>query len=118
MELERYSFVLLRRGPRADEYGGQELDRLQAAHLAHLTAMTERGVMAVAGPFSDQPDETIRGFCLYTVDLDEARRLAESDPSVQAGRMAVDVFNWWTSKGALAFPQPDGRLGRDADPDR
>jgi len=118
MELERYSFVLLRRGERADEYAGDELERLQAAHLAHLGAMGERGVMAVAGPFSEQPDETMRGFCLYTVDLDDARRFAESDPSVQAGRMAVDVFNWWTTKGALAFPQGDGRLGRGADPDR
>ena len=104
MELERYSFALLRRGPRAAEYSGDELDRLQAAHLAHLASMGERGVMAVAGPFSEQPDETMRGFCLYTVELEEARRLAESDPSVQAGRMAVEVFNWWTKKGALAFP--------------
>jgi hypothetical protein len=62
--------------------------------------------MPVAGPFSEQPDETMRGFCLYSVDLEEARRLAESDPSVRAGRMAVDVFNWWTRKGALRFPPP------------
>ena len=103
MELERYSFVLLRRGPRAEKYSDEELDGLQEAHLAHLTAMKERGAMAVAGPFSEQPDETLRGFCLYTVELDEARRLAESDPSVQAGRLAVDVFNWFTKKGAISF---------------
>ena len=103
MELERYSFVLLRRGPRAHEFSEEELDRLQGAHLGHLDAMKERGVMAVAGPFGDQPDETWRGFCLYTVELEEARRLAESDPSVRAGRMAVDVFSWWTKKGAISF---------------
>jgi uncharacterized protein len=103
MELERYSFVLLRRGPRAHEFSEEELDRLQAAHLAHLDAMKVRGAMAVAGPFGDQPDESWRGFCLYTVGLEEARRLAESDPSVQAGRMAVEVFNWWTKKGAIEF---------------
>ena len=103
MELERFSFVLLRRGPRANELSEDELDRLQAAHLAHLDAMSEQGVMAVAGPFGEQPDETWRGFCLYTVELDEARRLAESDPSVQAGRMAVQVFNWWTRKGTVRF---------------
>jgi uncharacterized protein YciI len=103
MELERYSFVLLRRGPRAQEFSEEELVRLQEAHLGHLAAMGERGVMAVAGPFSEQPDETWRGFCLYTVELDEARRLAESDPSVQAGRMAVDVFSWWTKKGSISF---------------
>ena len=103
MELDRYSFVLLRRGPRAGDFSEKELERLQAAHLAHLDAMRERGAMAVAGPFSEQPDETWRGFCLYTVALEEAKRLAESDPSVQAGRMAVEVFNWWTKKGALTF---------------
>ena len=103
MELERFSFVLLRRGPRAHEFSEEELDRLQAAHLAHLDAMKERGAMAVAGPFGEQPDETWRGFCLYTVELEEARRLAESDPSVQAGRMAVEVFNWFTKKGAISF---------------
>ena len=103
MELERYSFVLLRRGPRAHEFSDAELDTLQAAHLGHLDAMKERGVMAVAGPFTEQPDDTWRGFCLYTVDLEETRRLAESDPSVQAGRMAVEVFNWWTKKGAVSF---------------
>ena len=88
MELDRYSFVLLRRGPKADSFSDDELEELQAAHLAHLAAMAERGVMAVAGPFSEQPDEALRGFCLYTVELDEARRLAESDPSVQAGRLS------------------------------
>jgi uncharacterized protein YciI len=103
MELERYSFVLLRRGPCAHEFSDEELDRLQAAHLAHLDAMKERGAMAVAGPFSEQPDETWRGFCIYTSELEETRRLAESDPSVQAGRMAVQVFNWWTKKGAISF---------------
>src|SRR5919204_3365146 len=101
MGLERFSFVLLRRGPKADEFSEAELEQLQEAHLTHLGEMTQRRLMAVAGPFSEQPDETLRGFCLYTVELDEARRLAESDPSVQAGRMAVDVFNWWTKKGEL-----------------
>ena len=104
MELERFSFVLLRRGPRAEEFSEEELEGLQTAHLDHLAEMHRLGVMAVAGPFSEQPDETLRGFCLYTVDLEEARTLAESDPSVRAGRIAVDVFNWWTLKGAIEFP--------------
>jgi uncharacterized protein len=103
MELDGYSFVLLKRGPRAAEYSDDELEVLQAQHLAHLEAMTERGHLVLAGPFSDQRDETLRGFCLYRTSVEETRRLAESDPSVQAGRMAVDVMGWWTRKGALPF---------------
>jgi len=103
MELESYSFVLLKRGPRASEFSDEELDRLQAQHLAHLAAMHEQGHMLLAGPFSDQADETLRGFCLYGTSVDETRRLAESDPSVQAGRMAVDVMGWWTERGSVPF---------------
>ena len=102
MELESYTFVLLKRGPRAAEYSDEELDRLQEQHLGHLAAMKERGAMLLAGPFSEQRDETMRGFCLYRTGVEETRRLAESDPSVQAGRMAVDVMTWWTASGALA----------------
>ena len=106
MELDSYTFVLLKRGPRADEFSDEELDRLQEQHLAHLRAMTEQGHLLIAGPFSDQPDESLRGFCLYGTDLEETRHLAESDPSVQAGRMAVDVMTWWTKRGSLRPEAP------------
>ena len=102
MELEQYSFVLLKRGPRAAEFSEEELDRLQEQHLGHLAAMKEHGALLVAGPFSEQPDETMRGFCLYRTGLEETRQLAESDLSVRAGRMAVGVMTWWTARGAFA----------------
>ncbi len=101
MEFDRYTFVLLRRGPRALEFDEDELDRLQAAHLAHLDAMRERGVLLAAGPFEDQDDETKRGICIYRTGLEETRRLAEQDPSVQAGRMAIEAMTWLTPKGEL-----------------
>jgi uncharacterized protein len=103
MELDSYTFVLLKRGSRALEFSDEELGRLQEQHLAHLDAMQEQGHLLIAGPFSDQPEESLRGFCLYRTDLEETRHLVESDPSVQAGRMAVDVMTWWTKRGALPF---------------
>ena len=53
MELDGYSFVLLKRGPRALEFSDEELDRLQEQHLAHLGAMREQGHLLIAGPFSE-----------------------------------------------------------------
>jgi uncharacterized protein len=101
VEFDRYTFVLLRRGPRALEFDEDELDRLQVAHLAHLDAMRERGVLLAAGPFEDQDDETKRGICIYRTGPEETRRLAEEDPSVQAGRMAIEAMTWLTPKGEL-----------------
>jgi uncharacterized protein YciI len=108
MEFDTYTLALSRRGPRALEFSDEELEQLQAGHIAHLNAMRERGVLLAGGPFSDQPDETLRGLSLYTTDLEETRRLTQQDPSVQAGRLAVDVMTWLTPKGELAFPRATG----------
>jgi uncharacterized protein YciI len=103
MDLESYAFVLLRRGSRADEYDDAKLERLQAAHLGFLDQMRQAGHLLLAGPFSDQPDETLRGLCVYRTGLEETRALATTDPSVRAGRMAAEVMTWWTLPGAVTF---------------
>lgn len=102
MELDSFTFVLLRRGSRADDYTEEELEELQAGHLAFLDEMRERGHLLLAGPFRDQEDETKRGLALYRTSLvDTLRLIEEGDPSVRAGRMSVEVMTWLTRKGAL-----------------
>jgi uncharacterized protein YciI len=109
VNLDSFAFVLLRRGPRAHEFNEAELEVLQQQHLAHLDEMAARGKLVAAGPFSDQADESLRGLCFYATSVEEARELAEQDPSVQAGRMAVDVMTWWTKKGSVSFHRLPGR---------
>jgi uncharacterized protein len=105
LNLDSVTLVLLRRGPRATEFTEAELDALQERHLAYLDEMRRRGHMAAAGPFSDQPDESLRGICLYVTDLEETRRLAEGDPSVRAGRLTVDVMRWSFLRREVVFPR-------------
>jgi len=103
-EFDAYELVLFRRGP-ATDIDDEELERLQGLHLGHLNAMRDAGFLKVAGPLDEQPDDDWRGVGLYNVgSLEEARRLAEDDPSVRAGRLSVDVMRWYTPKGAITFP--------------
>jgi uncharacterized protein YciI len=103
-EFDVYELVLLRRAAVRPEIDEETADRLQGQHLGHFAAMKEAGHLKVAGPLDDQPDDSWRGICLYQVgSLDEARRLAELDPAVKAGRFTVDVMTWWTAKGAISF---------------
>jgi len=102
-DLVSYTFVLLRRGPRAFEYDEETLARLQRGHLAFLDDMRRRGNLLAAGPFDDQGDETLRGFCLYRTGLEETRELVQGDPSIQAGRMAAEVMTWFTPRGEVEF---------------
>jgi len=40
-----------------------------------------------------------------------ARRLSDLDPSVQAGRLTYDVFQWWVAAGTLTFPGTTAAVG-------
>lgn len=113
-----YTMVILRRPPDAPEMTEDELDALQARHLAYRARLRDDGVIVANGPFDQQSDPSLRGMSIFACDLDEARRLSDLDPSVQAGRLAYDVFEWWVAAGTLAFPEVAGTVGdRRAMPD-
>jgi uncharacterized protein YciI len=105
MNLESYELVMLRRPADATEYDEATLDRIQAEHLAFHTALRAEGTVVTNGPVLDQPDESLRGLTFYRVgSVEEARRIAERDPSVRAGRLAVDVMRWLCPAGTMTQP--------------
>ena len=103
--------VLLRRGVDPPELDEKASTALHHAHLAHLADLGRRGIIAANGPLLAQSDESIRGLSIYTVGPREARRLAEEDPAVRAGRFRVDVARWAVGVGRIAFPESSGRVG-------
>jgi uncharacterized protein YciI len=106
-----YTMVLLRRPADAPQMSDEELDELQARHLAYRADLRRQGVLVVNGPLGEQSDESMRGLSIYACDLAEAARLSDGDPSVQAGRLAYDLFEWWVAAGTLAFPNATGVVG-------
>lgn len=113
-----YTLVLLRRPPDAPDMGEAELDALQARHLAYRAELRRQGVLVVNGPLGEQSDMSMRGLSIYACDLQEAARLSDGDPSVQAGRLAYDLMEWWVAAGTLAFPEASRPVGdRRAMPD-
>jgi uncharacterized protein len=105
-EFEQHQVILLVRGAKWTPEKTAETEKIQAAHLEHLTKMAQEGKLVVAGPFDKQSDETLRGMCIYKVEtIEEAIKLASDDPAVKAGRLKIVSMNWWTEKGYLAFPK-------------
>jgi uncharacterized protein YciI len=103
-----YTLVLLRRPPNAPQMSDKELDALQARHLAYRAELRRQGVLVVNGPLGEQSDVALRGLSIYACGLEEAARLSDGDPSVQAGRLTYDLMEWWVAAGSLAFPaRPD-----------
>jgi hypothetical protein len=114
-----YTLVLLRRPPDAPDMPDEELDALQARHLAYRAELRRQGVLVVNGPLGEQSDISMRGLSIFACDPDEARRLSDGDPSVQAGRLTYDVMEWWVAADSLDFPAAaDRQIGsRRAMPD-
>jgi uncharacterized protein len=106
-----FTVVLLRRPANAPQMADEELDALQSRHLAYRADLRRRGVLVVNGPLGEQSDESLRGLSIFACSPEEAARLSDADPSVQAGRLAYDVMEWWMAAGSLAFPQASGPVG-------
>ena len=68
-----------------------------------MDGLRERGLMLANGPFDRQSDESLRGLCVMATSVDEARELMRKDPSVAAGRMVPDVFEWLIPPGLASF---------------
>jgi uncharacterized protein YciI len=105
VDLEAFELVLLRTPENASRYDDAELRRIQAEHLAHHDRLRESGQVVTNGPVSDQPDVSLRGLTFYrTGSLQESRRLAEADPAVLAGRLAVEIMTWYCTPGTMSKP--------------
>ena len=111
-EFDVYTMVLLRAARRTLwRCRTTPSPRSRRATSPHRADLRRQGVLVVNGPLDEQSDVSLRGLSLFACDLDEARRLSDADPSVQAGRLAYDVFEWWVAAGSLSFPDNDRRVG-------
>lgn len=95
--MQQYFIAFLKKGPNRSQTD-EEAKKLQSEHLAHLSKMYDLGYADISGPFGD--DGEIRGITIYNVPtLKMADSLANADPMVKAGRLAIEVHPWWAAKG-------------------
>ncbi len=90
----------LTRGPKWTPEKTPAIEELQKAHLANIGRLAETKKLVVAGPFGD--NGTLRGIFVFKVaSIEEAKSLADTDPMVQAGRLAIEMHPWMVPEGAL-----------------
>ena len=96
--LKQYFMCFLKKGPNR-EHDEETAQAIQAAHMANIGKLAEMGKIHIAGPFGDDGD--LRGIFIYNVrTMEEAERLAKSDPAVMAGRLTYEIIPWWGAMGS------------------
>ncbi|HYI65498.1 MAG TPA: YciI family protein [Candidatus Limnocylindrales bacterium] len=100
---DEHTVIFLVRPENAPTLTDEELDRLQVEHLTFVRDLQRRGVVIANGPLAEQTDQRLRGISVYAVPVAEALELANADPMVRAGRLAIDGARWWTAAGTATF---------------
>ena len=97
-KLKTYYLALLRKGPRRDQ-DSITAAKIQDAHLANIRRLYNEGKLDLAGPFLDGGD--LQGiFVLNVANMEEAKKLADEDPAVKAGRLILEIHPWMSQPGA------------------
>jgi uncharacterized protein YciI len=92
--------AFLTRGAKWTPEKTPQTEAIQKAHMDNINRLAETKKLVVAGPFGD--NGTLRGIFVFKVgSLAEAKALAETDPAVQAGRLALDIHPWLVPEGIL-----------------
>lgn len=97
MTMTKYFLALLRKGPKAIAASSPEAQKLQLDHMWNVRRMLDAKTFATAGPFNGAGD--LRGiFVIAAASMEEAKAIADADPSVKAGQLAVELHPWWVAK--------------------
>ncbi len=97
--MKAYVMAFLKSGPHPSPDSATAA-RLQRAHLDNINRLAEEGKLVLAGPFLD--GGAVRGIYIFDVTtVEEARRLTETDPSIQAGALEMELHPWYGSAALL-----------------
>lgn len=83
----RYTFVFLNTNPDRAELPKEQVDSLQAGHLANINRLVKEQKMIAAGPFY-----TGGGIFIFDTNLEDTKAVLDSDPAIAAGRFRLEVY--------------------------
>jgi len=97
--MKKYIFAYLKKGPNRDR-PKEEAEKLQRDHLNNITRLANEGKLVLAGPFLDDGD--VRGLYIFNVKtIEEAKKLVETDPAIQAGSLVMELHPWYGSAALM-----------------
>ena len=93
--MRKYVIAFLKRGPNRTKDSVKAAE-LQKAHMTNIGRLADEGKLAIAGPFLDKGK--LRRIYIFNVEtVEEAKKLTETDPAIQAGSLVMELHPWYGS---------------------
>jgi uncharacterized protein YciI len=109
--MKMYALVLLKKGPHGD-LSKDEATRAFAGHMANIKRLAASGQLVFAGPLEE--NERYEGIFVFNVaTIAEADALLATDPAVQAGALAGEVYQLYGSAALQQVTALHQRISRD-----
>jgi uncharacterized protein YciI len=97
--MRSYILVILKTGPNRIP-AGKERDEMFAGHFANMKRLATEGKLVMAGPLDGVDGR--RGLFVFAVsDIEEAKKLTETDPVIVKGEMTADYHKWYGSAAIM-----------------
>ncbi len=94
-----YQLGILKKGPGPPGVTETDPEFVQLKHKEYVAKLFADGSLVAIGSFSSS--KKLSGLLIYKTSPENARTLVANDPSVKAGRIAIDLFSWSLPKGVL-----------------
>ena len=100
--MKKYVMCFLKTGPNKS-LSADSSKKIVAAHLKNIARLAAQGKLIVAGPFTDGTE--LEGIFIFNVTtVEEAKKLTDTDPGVQAGIFSVELHPWYGSAALMQVP--------------
>jgi uncharacterized protein YciI len=100
MDGDGWAVGLVRTGRLWEQNAPLGEQRLLTEHLEYLGRLVEAGEVtqagAVIGPDQSPPADGLIALIIYAVEAERALKLAQDDPAVRGGLIALDIRPWYT----------------------
>lgn len=113
--MKSYVLAILKTGPNDASVKGDERTKAFEGHMANIGRLANEGKLAIAGPFGKN-DKAFRGlFILNTASVEEAQKIAETDPAIKAGIFVVDYIPLFASASLMATFDIHKKISKSVD---
>ena len=108
--MKPYVLVILKTGPQRMP-DGPDRNAMFQGHFANMKRLSEDGKLVLAGPLDGV--DGMRGLFVFAVaDIDEAKRLAETDPVIVNGEMVAQYHKYYGSAALMLVRDMHATLAR------